>query len=90
MEQLDKAIESYNLENERAQKLKKEYEQMVNKQRVEYREFEARKKKEIEEIEKYKLDEQDKIKKEKKLLEQRSKNLQLVNTSNKKEREEID
>jgi hypothetical protein len=26
MEQLDKAIESYNLENERAQKLKKEYE----------------------------------------------------------------
>jgi hypothetical protein len=31
MEQLDKAIESYNLENERAQKAKKEYEQLVNK-----------------------------------------------------------
>jgi endonuclease III len=31
MEQLDKAIESYNLENEKSQKMKKEYEQLLAK-----------------------------------------------------------
>ncbi len=44
----------------------------------------------MEEVEKLKEEEQQKLKKEKKALEQRSKNLQLVGSSNKKEREEID
>ncbi len=48
------------------------------------------KKKAFDEIERLKEDEVSKIKKEKKALEQRSKNLQLVGSSNKKEREEID
>lgn len=48
------------------------------------------KKKAFEEIERLKQDELEKIKKEKKALEQRSKNLQLVGNSNKKEREEIE
>ena len=48
------------------------------------------KKKAFEEIERLKQEELEKIKKEKKALEQRSKNLQLVGSSNKKEREEIE
>jgi hypothetical protein len=57
---------------------------------VDFRDFEARKKKEIEDIDRLKLEEIDKLKKERKLLEQRQKNLQLVSVSNKKEREEIE
>jgi len=90
MEQLDKAIEAYNQQSEIAQKMKREYENLLGKQRVDFRDFETRKKKEIEDIDRLKVEELDKLKKERKLLEQRSKNLQLVSTSNKKEREEID
>ena len=57
---------------------------------VEKREFENLKKKAIDDVEKIKQDELNKIKQEKKALEQRSKNLQLVGSSNKKEREEVD
>ena len=90
MDQLDKAIEAYNQQSEIAQKLKREYENMIGKQRIEFREFESRKKKEIEDIDKLKVEELEKLKKDRKLLEQKQRNLQLVSTSNKKEREEIE
>ena len=63
---------------------------MIGKQRIEFRDFESRKKKEIEDIDKLKVEELEKLKKDRKLLEQKQRNLQLVNTSNKKEREEIE
>lgn len=90
MEQLDKTIEAYNQQKESAGRLKKEYEQLLNKQRTEFRDFEGKKKKEMEDFEKLKVEELEKLKKEKKLLEQRQKNLQMVGQSNKKEREEIE
>lgn len=63
---------------------------MIARAQIEKREFETLKKKAFEEIERLKQDELEKLKKEKKALEQRSKNLQLVGNSNKKDREEID
>ncbi len=54
MEQLDKAIETYNQQNEMAQKLKREYESLLAKSRVDYRDFESKKKKELEELERLK------------------------------------
>ena len=90
MDQLDKAIEAYNQQSEIANKLKREYENMIGKQRIEFRDFESRKKKEIEDIDKLKVEELEKLKKDRKLLEQKQRNLQLVSTSNKKEREEIE
>jgi hypothetical protein len=54
MEQLDKAIEAYNQQTESAQKLKREYESLLGKQRVDFRDFEAKKKKELEEVERLK------------------------------------
>lgn len=48
---------------------------MLGKQRVDFREFEARKKKELEDIDRLKEEELEKLKKERKLLEQRQKNL---------------
>ena len=70
--------------------MKREYEQLVAKQRVDFREFETRKKKELEDIDRLRNDEVDKLKKDKKALEQRQRNMQMVQTSNKKEREEIE
>lgn len=69
MEQLDKAIETYNQQNEAAQRLKREYEQLLSKQRVDFRDFEGKKKRELEELERVKNEELEKIKKEKKALE---------------------
>ena len=57
---------------------------------MEFREFEARKKRELEDVERLKGEELDKVKREKKAVDQRQKNLQLVQSSNKKEREEIE
>lgn len=90
LEQLDKAIEKYNAENDKVGKLKKEYESMVKKVKVDSRDVESKKKKDLDDFEKAKDEELQKLKKERKILEQRQKNLSLVNTSNKKEREEID
>ena len=90
MEQLNQAIETYNQQTEGAHKMKREYEQLVAKQRVDFREFETRKKKELEDIDRLRNDEVDKLKKDKKALEQRQRNMQMVQTSNKKEREEIE
>lgn len=71
MEQLDKTIEAYNQQKEIQEKLKREYENLLGKQRVEYREFEAKKKRDMEELEKIKAEETEKMKKERKALEQR-------------------
>jgi hypothetical protein len=90
MEQLDKAIETYNQQTEAAQRLKRDYESLLSKSRVDFRDFEAKKKRELEELERVKNEELEKIKKERKTLEQRQRNMQMVNTSNKKEREEIE
>lgn len=90
VEQLNKAMEKFNQEQEQLNRKKLEYEKLTSKIQVERREFEANKKRAFEDIERLKQDELEKIKKEKKALEQRSKNLQLVGTSNKKEREEIE
>ena len=57
MEQLDKAIETYNQQTENAQRIKREYETLLSKQRVDYREFEGKKKKEFEDIDKIKVEE---------------------------------
>ncbi len=87
---MNKAMERFNAEQDVLQRKKMEYEKLIQKAQVEKREFESIKKRALEEVEKIKLDEIEKIKKEKKALEQRSKNLQMVGSSNKKEREEID
>lgn len=59
------------MENDKVNKLKKEYEQLVAKARVNNRELETKKKKDVDDLEKLKTEELEKIKKEKKLLEQR-------------------
>jgi hypothetical protein len=71
MEQLDKAIDAYNQQSEMAQKMKREYEGLLGKQRVDFRDFEGKKKKELDDLERLKAEELDKLKKERKLLEQR-------------------
>ena len=52
--------------------------------------MDALRKRNQEEVERLKEDEMSKLRKEKKALEQRQKNFQLVSTTAKKEREEID
>ncbi len=49
--------------------MKRDYEQMLQKQRVEFREFEGKKKREMEEIERIKNEEIEKVKKERKSIE---------------------
>lgn len=70
--------------------MKREYEQLLSKQRVDFRDYEGKKKRELEELERVKNEEVEKLRKEKKALEQRQRNLQMVGASNKKEREEIE
>lgn len=70
--------------------MKREYENLIRKVRGETRELETLKKKINDDVEKVKQEELEKIRKEKKALEMRSKNLQMVSNSSKREREEID
>ena len=63
---------------------------MIRKLKVEQRDVEAQKKRTSEEVERLKEEEMGKVRKEKKALEQRQKNFQLVSSTAKKEREEID
>jgi hypothetical protein len=70
--------------------MKKEQEALLKKARVEIRDLEAKRKKDLDDLEKFKADEREKVKQERKELEKRSKNMQLVTSSNKKEREEIE
>jgi centromere protein J len=90
VEQLNKAMEKFNQEQDFHNRKRQEYERLIQKAQIEKRDFEAMKKKALEEVERLKEEELNKLKKEKKALEQRSKNLQLVGSSNKKEREEVD
>ena len=64
LEQLDAAIEKYTKDQENTQKLKRDYEAMVRKQKVEQRDLDSKKKKDVEEFEKYKEAEMEKVKKE--------------------------
>jgi hypothetical protein len=75
LEQLDKAIEKYNLENEKVNNMKREYEQLMRKVRQETKDLETLRKKMGEDVEKAKAEELDKIKRERKALEMRQKNL---------------
>ena len=70
--------------------MKREYETLIRKVRGETRELEVLKKKVNEDVEKVKQEELEKIRKEKKALEARQKNLQIVSNTTKREREEID
>ena len=63
---------------------------MIRKLKVDQRDVEAQKKRTSEEVERLKEEEMGKVRKEKKALEQRQKNFQLVSSTAKKEREEID
>ena len=63
---------------------------MIRKLKVDQRDVEAQKKRTAEEVERLKEDEMGKVRKEKKALEQRQKNFQLVSNTAKKERDEID
>lgn len=63
---------------------------MIRKLKVDQRDVEAQKKRTSEEVERLKEEEMGKVRKEKKALEQRQKNFQLVSNTAKKEREEID
>lgn len=62
IEQLNKAMEKFNLEQDFHQKKKLEYEKLIQKVQIEKREFEAVKKKAMEDIEKLKQDELNKLK----------------------------
>lgn len=75
LEQLDKAIEKYNLENEKVNTMKREYEHLMRKVRQETKDLETLRKKMGEDVEKAKAEELDKIKRERKALEMRQKNL---------------
>lgn len=57
VEQLDKAICNYNLENEKLGKVRKEQEQILKKLRVEQREMDSKRKKDADELEKLKQEE---------------------------------
>ena len=63
---------------------------MIRKLKVDQRDVEAQKKRTSEDVERLKEEEMGKVRKEKKALEQRQKNFQLVSNTAKKEREEID
>ena len=61
---------------------------MIRKLKVDQRDVEAQKKRTSEDVERLKEEEMGKVRKEKKALEQRQKNFQLVSNTAKKEREE--
>ena len=63
---------------------------MIRKLKVDQRDVEAQKKRTSEDVERLKEEEMGKVRKEKKALEQRQKNFQLLSSTAKKEREEID
>ena len=89
-EELEKAIDQFNAENEQLGQQKVKYDQMIRKLKVEQRELEGMKKRQQEDVDRLKEDEMQKVRKEKRALEQRQKNFQLVSNTAKKEREEID
>lgn len=89
-EQLEKAIQQYNQDNEILSAKKIQYDRLMMKIKAEQRELEAQRKRTQDDVTRLKEDEMDKVRKEKKALEQRQKNFQLVSTTAKKEREEID
>lgn len=70
-EQLEKAIERYNQDNEMLTQKKSQYDNMLRKVRSEQRELEAMKKRQADEVDKLKEEEMNKLKKEKKAFEQR-------------------
>ena len=73
-EQLEKAIERYNADNETLAQKKSQYDNLLRKVKAEQREMDALRKRNQEEVERLKEDEMSKLRKEKKALEQRQKN----------------
>ena len=70
--------------------MKMNYESQMKKLKVEQRELDLNKKKQKEQFEKTKEEELSKIKAQKRIIEQRQKNVSLANNSNKRDRDEID
>lgn len=68
-EQLEKAIERYNADNETLTQKKSQYDNLLRKVKVEQREIDALRKRNQEEVERLKEDEMSKLRKEKKALE---------------------
>ena len=73
-EQLEKAIERYNTDNETLAQKKSQYDALLRKVKAEQREMDALRKRNHEEVERLKEDEMSKLRKEKRALEQRQKN----------------
>ena len=70
--------------------MKMNYESQMKKLKVEQRELDLNKKKQKDQFEKTKEEELSKIKAQKRIIEQRQKNVSLANNSNKRDRDEID
>ena len=76
-ELLERQIKIYNSETIRVNAMKEQYENMMKVLKSQERELDLQRKKDKENIEKLREEEMLKIKKEKKVLEQRTKNLQF-------------
>ena len=76
-ELLDRQIKIYNSETIRVNAMKEQYENMMKVLKAQERELDVQRKKDKESIEKLREEEMLKIRKEKKVLEQRAKNLQF-------------
>lgn len=74
---LDRQIKVNEQENLKVVKMKEQYESLLRQVKAEQRELEIKRKKDLQDINKLKEEELLKIKKEKKVLEQRAKNLQF-------------
>lgn len=66
---MDKTIEKYNADTGKVDKLRREYDLIVRKNKTDGKELELRKRKELEDLEVWKEDELEKMKKEKKNVE---------------------
>ena len=68
-EELEKAIDQFNAQNDQLHAQKLQYDQMIRKVKLEQREIDTLKKRQNEDVEKMKEDAMQQIKKEKKALE---------------------
>ena len=68
-EQLEKAIERYNTDNDTLTQKKSQYDNLLRKVKAEQREMDALRKRNQEEVERLKEDEMSKLRKEKRALE---------------------
>ena len=89
-EQLEKAMKFYNTELQKLNNQKMQLENAQKKLKLDQRELELNRKKQKESLEKMKEEELGKLKAQKRMLEQRQKNVALVNNGSKRDREELE